>query len=226
MCSAFNHADSCVCGWGGEGHLGRSDGPRSIFYDLEKEFCVKTKCPYCEEYVFFVRHNGGSVWFDELGKPWPKHDCFYESPGATREEKTAIAGIDRWLASLSDPCFGVVTDISTDDSKHITVYCCDNTLREMRVLVTFSVEAFLHEFVIFSSNEHKLIRPYLSLETVLGIEKEKVLRVVEPSQEDMNELQTAALAERWNCKFCLAQFTEYEGLSAHYRTHRNTRVNA
>jgi hypothetical protein len=25
-----------------------------------------------------VRHNGGSVWFDELGWPWPKHPCYEE----------------------------------------------------------------------------------------------------------------------------------------------------
>jgi hypothetical protein len=26
--------------------------------------------------VYFVRHNGGSVWFDSLGWPWEKHPCF------------------------------------------------------------------------------------------------------------------------------------------------------
>lgn len=34
------------------------------------------KCPECRQMVFFVEHNGGSVWFDELGPPWPKHGCF------------------------------------------------------------------------------------------------------------------------------------------------------
>lgn len=26
--------------------------------------------------MFFVRHNGGSVWLNELGWPWEKHGCF------------------------------------------------------------------------------------------------------------------------------------------------------
>lgn len=34
--------------------------------------------------VYFVQHNGGSVWFDELGQPWPKHPCFDAEPGSTR----------------------------------------------------------------------------------------------------------------------------------------------
>ena len=35
------------------------------------------KCPKCAQRVYFVEHNGGSVWFDEpLGPPWPKHPCF------------------------------------------------------------------------------------------------------------------------------------------------------
>jgi hypothetical protein len=39
--------------------------------------CWPTKCPVCKESVFFIRHNGGSVWLDELGHPWPKHECMY-----------------------------------------------------------------------------------------------------------------------------------------------------
>lgn len=40
--------------------------------------CRRAKCPRCGGDVFFVRHNGGSVWLDELGWPWPKHGCFAE----------------------------------------------------------------------------------------------------------------------------------------------------
>lgn len=40
------------------------------------DICRQTKCPKCGEAVFFIRHNGGSVWLDGLGYPWPKHPCF------------------------------------------------------------------------------------------------------------------------------------------------------
>ena len=37
---------------------------------------VHTRCPQCQKMVFLVHHNGGKVWLDELGWPWPKHGCF------------------------------------------------------------------------------------------------------------------------------------------------------
>src|SRR5262249_32213438 len=44
--------------------------------------CWLSTCPKCGAPVYFVRHNGGSVWFDSLGPPWPKHHCFAdEAPG-------------------------------------------------------------------------------------------------------------------------------------------------
>lgn len=39
--------------------------------------CFCTSCPECGEEVFYIRHNGGSVWIDPpLGPPWYKHGCF------------------------------------------------------------------------------------------------------------------------------------------------------
>lgn len=41
--------------------------------------CWRTTCPRCHKPVFFVRHNDGAVWFDELGEPWEKHACFADT---------------------------------------------------------------------------------------------------------------------------------------------------
>jgi hypothetical protein len=46
-----------------------------------EDFCYPTKCPKCGEEVYFIRHNGGVVWVDELGWPWPKHPCMDNSSG-------------------------------------------------------------------------------------------------------------------------------------------------
>lgn len=44
--------------------------------------CFKTNCPACGENVFFIRHNGGSVWIDPpLGPPWGKHPCMDSATG-------------------------------------------------------------------------------------------------------------------------------------------------
>lgn len=88
MCNAWNHPPGCTCGWGGEGHLGRRTEshdhstirtaaplPR-VWRFRDEDFCRPSICPNCGRDVFFVRHNGGSVWLDDLGYPWPKHSCF------------------------------------------------------------------------------------------------------------------------------------------------------
>ncbi len=50
--------------------------PRQTSQEAES-FCKPAACPNCQASVFFVRHNGGSVWFDPpLGSPWPIHGCF------------------------------------------------------------------------------------------------------------------------------------------------------
>lgn len=39
----------------------------------------RRKCPGCQRKAFFFSCDCGSkVFFDELGAPWPKHDCEYQ----------------------------------------------------------------------------------------------------------------------------------------------------
>lgn len=100
MCNAWNHPPGCTCGWGGEGHAGRSPGgtgrafgdildrgvPRTTadhatyWYappSIRESYCVpNAHCPVCGATVFFYQStSGGRVFFDELGPPWPKHPC-------------------------------------------------------------------------------------------------------------------------------------------------------
>ncbi len=85
MCNAWNHPPGCNCGWGGDGYFGENTNynfnPLQTRTSWEyggshDDVYRKTTCPICGEKVYFVRHNGGSVWFDELGGAWPKHGCF------------------------------------------------------------------------------------------------------------------------------------------------------
>ena len=86
MCNAWNHAPSCSCGWGGEGHLGRRGAgdflwPRisisSLLRDISRGYVnPNAHCPVCGDSVFFDQSpEGGRVFFDSLGPPWPKHPC-------------------------------------------------------------------------------------------------------------------------------------------------------
>jgi hypothetical protein len=37
----------------------------------------RTTCPICGcNSIYLIRHNGGTVWLDELAPPWPIHGCF------------------------------------------------------------------------------------------------------------------------------------------------------
>ena len=57
-------------------------GERSPYSDQSLKRSDHTRCPQCQKMVFLVHHNGGRVWLDELGWPWPKHSCF--DSGASR----------------------------------------------------------------------------------------------------------------------------------------------
>lgn len=56
---------------------GRGGGSGTRTYRHAGEsLCRPSTCPRCGGAVFFIRHNGGTAWLDELGPPWPKHACF------------------------------------------------------------------------------------------------------------------------------------------------------
>lgn len=94
MCNAWNHPPGCTCGWGGKGHAGQSSFAGLGAYDSayttrDTRWWVPSlttaytsyvnpnaSCPVCGAPVFFYQSpNGGRVFFDELGPPWPKHPC-------------------------------------------------------------------------------------------------------------------------------------------------------
>ncbi|VVN86227.1 hypothetical protein PS689_01518 [Pseudomonas fluorescens] len=87
MCNAWNHPKNCSCGWGGDGHTGRSPNAigaaviqNSWLISLTNTYHSyvdpNASCPVCGGAVFFYQSaTGGRVFFDELGPPWPKHPC-------------------------------------------------------------------------------------------------------------------------------------------------------
>lgn len=76
-CNAFGHPPDCNCGWGGEFHGSTKDGYSNEHWQrIESYTNPNAKCPACGQMVYFYRsREGGGVYFDELGPPWPKHEC-------------------------------------------------------------------------------------------------------------------------------------------------------
>lgn len=87
MCNAWNHSENCTCGWGGQGFSNSNNGSGSVSMDhffwvpkithsYQSYINPNAFCPVCSQSVFFYQSsNGGRVFFDELGPPWPKHPC-------------------------------------------------------------------------------------------------------------------------------------------------------
>lgn len=52
------------------------------------------RCPVCHERVFFYQsEDGGRVFFDDLGPPWPKHPC---TDNSIRYEATRPSSIEKF----------------------------------------------------------------------------------------------------------------------------------
>lgn len=78
--------------------------------------CFQTDCPECGERVFFIRHNGGSVWIDPpLGPPWYKHVCMDTGPAAKSATRSSLASDYRLPESSTEEglIVGVVTEAET-----------------------------------------------------------------------------------------------------------------
>jgi hypothetical protein len=71
MCNAWNHSRDCRCGFGGD-----TFSADASFVRYENYLTPFARCPVCRAPVFYFEdRNGGRVFFDELGPPWPEHPC-------------------------------------------------------------------------------------------------------------------------------------------------------
>lgn len=102
MCNAWNHPPDCSCGWGGVWYGSANGGdnwlfnkekqPRTLGYQRDTSEIFATsltnpnaRCPVCNALVFFYKSSyGGRVFFDELGPPWPKHECTNQNTPSSR----------------------------------------------------------------------------------------------------------------------------------------------
>ena len=92
--------------------------------ESSEDKCNSTRCPKCNDEVFFIRHNGGSVWVDPpLGPPWPKHGCFVDE----RTKHKTLANefsIDSGLFNY-ESTMGVVQSTYSSGAKGLTAVLFD-----------------------------------------------------------------------------------------------------
>lgn len=75
-CNGHGHSPNCDCGWGGVNHNPWQPNIRPDWSSKDSHTIPNARCPQCRNQVFFYRSpEGGTVFFDSLGPPWPKHPC-------------------------------------------------------------------------------------------------------------------------------------------------------
>ncbi len=114
--------------------------------------CYPTSCPICGASVFFVRHNGGSVWFDSLGKPWPKHACFFDDGYGIRLRSRLAQPSEGTRSSF----FGVVTETVVSDpgkSGRIVVQCSDGRLIDDEFTTTSDLTKYPGSLVVVEERD-------------------------------------------------------------------------
>jgi hypothetical protein len=75
-CNAHGHSPLCECGWGGINHDPWRPKLNVNWAHTTSHTIPNASCPVCSAKVFFYRSpDGGAVFFDDLGPPWPKHPC-------------------------------------------------------------------------------------------------------------------------------------------------------
>jgi len=98
--------------------------------------CRPTHCPKCYAGVFFLRSNGGSVWLDEVGPPWPVHDCF--------KKESATNPLIGFLTSehLKNLRLATVTHAVHKRDNGCTAYTGHRYVKMDRITVTIPIEGY------------------------------------------------------------------------------------
>lgn len=88
-CNAHGHSPLCECGWGGVNYDPWRPKSNVDWSQATSHTVPNASCPVCSIKVFFYRSpDGGAVFFDDLGPPWPEHPC--TSNGAHRRVENIL----------------------------------------------------------------------------------------------------------------------------------------
>jgi hypothetical protein len=93
---------------------GARDATQGGLTNSPDSFCRKTRCPECGDPVFFVRHNGGSVFLNPpLGPPWDRHPCIPPPAKAGTKPDAPAALFDHALLARMQNMPGLITGVAT-----------------------------------------------------------------------------------------------------------------
>jgi len=120
----------------------------------DERCCFLTDCPKCNEPVFFLRHNGGSVWIDPpLGPPWYKHPCMDSVPVPAATGKRTLVPI---TGTVADPMcgknvvLGVVVEVEVSFSKMSSVITIETDKeRPLKLLMKHNADFLAGKLILY-----------------------------------------------------------------------------
>jgi hypothetical protein len=123
--------------------------------EVLEDFCKPSVCQVCGARIYYVRHNGGSVFFDALGYPWPKHSCY---------EDDFPEEFYYWMKELSKsrnhPHPGLITEFTAYQLKPISrlvVICERQKMFDIQVPALRDDFDFTREIVILAPKSMKIV---------------------------------------------------------------------
>jgi hypothetical protein len=116
-------------------------------YSRSKEgSCFLTNCPACGDKVYFIRHNGGSVWIDPpLGPPWYKHCCMDKNYVAAKGIRSLVV-TEIALTKFRQPeglILGIVKEAEASASKRCSLINIETGKDKSIVLLAKNNAGFL-----------------------------------------------------------------------------------
>ncbi len=169
----------------------------------DPDFTRPAHCPVCGDDVYFIRHNGGSVWVDPpLGWPWTKHGCFVQSDETTRS-------FSLWTAKssgLSYPRFGIIMCVTEDlhfSEPILQIQFTDSSRASLILRYTPSTSSLLGALVIISEEDSLLLHQQYA-----EIPFHSFTRLVERNANGF-----------YSCPRCTAWVKEHTGHEAYCRNH-------
>jgi hypothetical protein len=119
--------------------------------------CNPTTCK-CGAEVFFIRHNGGSVWINPpLGPPWDEHECEF----VTRPDRTPRSSIaaQSYLRDRSAKGYsiGVVKDAHVAARGKFTIITLEDGSKGGSIVVLKNRAGFLTGRLVFYNPQRKMV---------------------------------------------------------------------
>jgi hypothetical protein len=132
-----------------------SSSSRSSYSNDNEDFCRPTKCPRCGDIIYFVRHNGGSVYFDYLGWPWPKHACFDDAH--TRHFFAILMSLPRKESNFLLAKITAAETLAIHSFTQFTLTCIEYRRIDVRVPTLLEAFRFVGDLVMIDESNRKLI---------------------------------------------------------------------